>query len=261
MLDLTSIKGYDKNIFFSKGVYMNIIITGASRGIGKAIALELAGKNNNLLINCVSNVDKLSEVHNELNRLGCNNEMFAGDVSDYDICRKMTDTAIQKFGSIDVLINNAGISYIGLLQDMNINEWNRIWNTNVTSVFNCCNNVLPHMISAKSGKIINISSVWGNAGASCEVAYSATKGAVNSFTKALAKEVAPSNIQVNAIACGAIDTEMNNHLSIEDKISLAEEIPAGRFGQPSEIGRLVSSIISAPSYMTGQIITADGGWL
>ena len=117
------------------------------------------------------------------------------------------------------------------------------------------------MINAKCGKIINISSVWGNVGASCEVAYSATKGAVNSLTKALAKEVAPSNIQVNAIACGAIDTEMNNHLSPEDKEALAEEIPAGRFGTPEEIGQIVKNIINSPSYLTGQIITVDGGWL
>lgn len=117
------------------------------------------------------------------------------------------------------------------------------------------------MISKKQGKIINISSVWGNVGASCEVAYSATKGAVNSMTKALAKEVAPSNIQVNAIACGAIDTDMNSHLSDEDKAALALEIPAGRFGLPSEIGKIVKGLICAPDYLTGQIITVDGGWL
>jgi 3-oxoacyl-[acyl-carrier protein] reductase len=116
------------------------------------------------------------------------------------------------------------------------------------------------MINAKSGKIINISSVWGNVGASCEVAYSATKGAVNSLTKALAKEVAPSGIQVNAVACGAIDTEMNSHLSDDDKSALADEIPAGRFGTPAEIAHIVKQLTEAPSYLTGQIITVDGGW-
>ena len=240
---------------------MNIIVTGASRGIGKAIAIALADKNNNILINCVNNVDKLDTVNSILKEQGCNSMMFCGDVSDYDTCARMIDTAIEAFGSVDVLINNAGISTVGLFQDMDRAEWDRIWNTNVSSVFNCCNLILPHMINAKSGRIINISSVWGDAGASCEVAYSATKGAVNSLTKALAKEVAPSNTQVNAIACGAIDTEMNNHLSQEDKSALAEEIPAGRFGTPEEIGQMVKNIINAPSYLTGQIITVDGGWL
>lgn len=240
---------------------MNIIVTGASRGIGKAIAIALADKDNDILINCVNNVDKLDTVNSILKEQGCNSMMFCGDVSDYDTCSRMIDTAIEAFGSVDVLINNAGISTVGLFQDMDRAEWDRIWNTNVSSVFNCCNLILPHMINAKSGRIINISSVWGDAGASCEVAYSATKGAVNSLTKALAKEVAPSNIQVNAIACGAIDTEMNNHLSQEDKSALAEEIPAGRFGTPEEIGQMVKNIINAPSYLTGQIITVDGGWL
>ncbi len=240
---------------------MNIIVTGASRGIGKAIAIALADKDNNILINCVNNVDKLDTVNSILKEQGCNSMMFCGDVSDYDTCARMIDTAIEAFGSVDVLINNAGISTVGLFQDMDRAEWDRIWNTNVSSVFNCCNLILPHMINAKFGRIINISSVWGDVGASCEVAYSATKGAVNSLTKALAKEVAPSNIQVNAIACGAIDTEMNNHLSQEDKSALAEEIPAGRFGTPEEIGQMVKNIINAPSYLTGQIITVDGGWL
>lgn len=240
---------------------MNIIITGASRGIGKAIAMALADKDNNILINCVNNVDKLDTVNSILKEHGCNSITYCGDVSDYDTCADMIDTAIKTFGSVDVLINNAGISTVGLFQDMSRTEWDKIWNINIGSVFNCCNLVLPHMINAKCGKIINISSVWGNVGASCEVAYSATKGAVNSLTKALAKEVAPSNIQVNAIACGAIDTEMNNHLSPEDKEALAEEIPAGRFGTPEEIGQIVKNIINSPSYLTGQIITVDGGWL
>jgi 3-oxoacyl-[acyl-carrier protein] reductase len=183
-----------------------------------------------------------------------------GDVSDYDVCRQMVDTAVAKFGSVDVLVNNAGISSVGLFQDMSRDEWDRIWRVNVGAVFNCCQLVLPHMINAKSGKIINISSVWGNVGASCEVAYSATKGAVNSLTKALAKEVAPSGIQVNAVACGAIDTEMNSHLSADDKSALADEIPAGRFGTPAEIARIVKQLTETPSYLTGQIITVDGGW-
>ena len=132
---------------------------------------------------------------------------------------------------------------------------------NIDSVFNCCHFAVKDMMKRHCGKIINISSVWGLYGASCEVAYSATKGAVNSFTKALAKELAPSGIQVNAVACGAIDTEMNGHLSDFDKAELAEEIPAGRFGNPQEVAELVKSLSRINNYLTGQIITLDGGWI
>ena len=127
---------------------------------------------------------------------------------------------------LDVLINNAGISFVGLLQDMSDAQWSEILNTNLSSVFYCCRSAIGHMVSQKSGKIINISSVWGVSGASCEVAYSATKGRINAFTKALAKELAPSNVQVNAVACGAIDTEMNRFLEEDELIALIEEIPA-----------------------------------
>ena len=240
---------------------MNIVITGASRGIGKGIALELADRENNLIINCVNNVDKLEETKSIIESKGAQCSIYSCDVRNYYQCKAMIEQCVNSYGSIDVLINNAGISSVGLFQDMSPCEWERIWNVNVSSVFNCCNIALPYMISKKQGKIINISSVWGNVGASCEVAYSATKGAVNSMTKALAKEVAPSNIQVNAIACGAIDTDMNSHLSDEDKAALALEIPAGRFGLPSEIGKIVKELICAPDYLTGQIITVDGGWL
>ena len=235
-----------------------IVITGASRGIGKAIAIELAGKDTNIVINCVNNVDKLNEVKSIIEEKGSVCETFMGNYSDV---QKMFDMCLQRFGQVDVLINNAGISVVGLFQDMGENEWHRICNTNIDSVFNCCNFAVKDMMKRHCGKIINISSVWGLYGASCEVAYSATKGAVNSFTKALAKELAPSGIQVNAVACGAIDTEMNGHLSDDDKASLAEEIPAGRFGNPQEVAELVKSLAGMNSYLTGQIITLDGGWI
>ena len=132
--------------------------------------------------------------------------------------------------------------------------------TNVGSVYNCCHFAIPHMVHEKCGKIINISSVWGIAGASCEAAYSASKGAVNALTRALAKELAPSNIQVNAIACGVIDTAMNHCFSPEEMNALREEIPADRLGQPEEVAKLVLQLIQAPTYLTGQILTLDGGW-
>jgi len=149
---------------------------------------------------------------------------------------------------------------VGLLTDMSIDDWHRIVNTNLTSVFSTCKHAVPHMVKQQSGKIINISSVWGNVGASCEVAYSACKGGMNTFTKALAKELAPSGIQVNAIACGCIDTQMNACFSEEEKQELAEEIPIGRFGTPKEVADLVLDLAQKHNYLTGQVITLDGGW-
>ena len=163
--------------------------------------------------------------------------------------------------SIDILINNAGISHIGLLQDMSIEEWNQVLNTNLTSAFSCSKYAIPDMITRKQGKIINISSIWGCSGASCEVAYSASKGGLNLFTQALAKELAPSNIQVNAIACGVIDTDMNRCFSEEERSALIEEIPAGRMGSPEEVASLAYSLATASSYLNGQILTLDGGWI
>lgn len=178
-----------------------------------------------------------------------------------EICEQLFHLIRKQYGTLDVLVNNAGIAYIGVLQDMASADWNRIINTNLTSVFNCCKLAIPIMLQAGHGKIINISSVWGNTGASCEVAYSATKGGVNAFTKALAKELAPSNIQVNAVACGAIDTEMNQWIEEDDLIGLVEEIPTGRLGKAEEVADLVYHLGYKNAYLTGQIIGLDGGWM
>ncbi len=150
---------------------------------------------------------------------------------------------------------------MGLLEDMTIEEWNNVINTNLTSVFNCSKLAIPYMVNNKSGKIINISSVWGICGASCEVAYSASKGGVNAFTKALGKELAPSNIQVNAIACGVIDTSMNRFLEEDDRASLIEEIPADRIAKPEEVANFVYDLSVGHSYLTSQVIQFDGGWM
>ena len=237
------------------------VVTGASRGIGKAIAIELAGKDTNIVINCVNNVDKLNGVKSIIEEKGSVCETFIGDMGNYSDVQKMFDMCLQRFGQVDVLINNAGISVVGLFQDMGENEWHRICNTNIDSVFNCCHFAVKDMMKRHCGKIINISSVWGLYGASCEVAYSASKGAVNSFTKALAKELAPSHIQVNAIACGAIDTSMNGHLSKEELDELACEIPAGTLGKPEGVARLVKLMLESDDYLTGQVIQYDGGWI
>lgn len=162
---------------------------------------------------------------------------------------------------LDVLINNAGVSYIGLLTDMSNSEWEHIIQTNLSSVFYCCRHAIPPMVARKSGKIINVSSMWGTSGASCEAAYSASKAGVNGLTKALAKELAPSNIQVNAVACGVIDTAMNQRLTIEERKDLEEEIPMGRFGTTDEVASIIWDIANASPYMTGQVIGIDGGYL
>ena len=162
--------------------------------------------------------------------------------------------------SLDVLINNAGISYIGLLSEMSTESWNQVINTNLSSLFYTSKKAIPLMLQKHRGQIVNISSVWGDCGASMEVAYSAAKGGVNSFTKALAKELAPSGIQVNAVACGLINTEMNRGLSEEERRALIEEIPADRMGNTAEVAEMVYSVLSMPSYTTGQIFTIDGGW-
>ena len=167
----------------------------------------------------------------------------------------------QECTHLDVLVNNAGISYINLLTDMTDEDWNRIIQTNLSSVFYCCRQAIPPMVSKHSGKIINISSMWGTVGASCEVAYSATKSGIHGLTRALAKELAPSNIQVNAIACGVIDTEMNGRLNEEERQDLMDEIPSGRFADPEEVAELALKLTDTPAYMTGQIIGIDGGFI
>ena len=236
------------------------LITGASRGIGKGIALSLAKAGHNLLLTCRQNIDALNAVADEARQFNVTIHTFIGDLSQPAICEELFSYVKVNNLSINILINNAGISYVGLLQDMTYEEWNTCISTNLSSIFYTSKHCIPNMLKLGYGNIINISSIWGNNGASCEVAYSASKGGVNSFTKALAKELAPSNIQVNAIAFGLIDTDMNNHLSAEDKESLLNEIPTGKIGTIEDAGKMVLSILSAPTYMTGQIITMDGGW-
>lgn len=235
-------------------------ITGASRGIGAAIAEKLAREGYHLAVNA-RNEERLYQKAEQLSKeyhVTC--VPFAGDVGDAGFVKKTFAEIEKKLGCLDVLVNNAGISHIGLLTELEPEEWNQIMNTNLTSVFLCSKYAAIQMLGKKSGKIINISSVWGNVGASCEAAYSASKGGVNAFTRALARELAPSNIQVNAIACGTIATDMNRCFSQEERRVLEEEIPCGRFGTPGEAAEMVFSLVQAPAYFTGQVVTLDGGW-
>lgn len=237
------------------------LITGASRGIGEAIARHFAKEGHPLVITCSKSKNALLHLKNEL-ETNYHIPILAsvGNIGDYTYVQQLFADIKKEFGGVDIVVNNAGISHIGLLSDMTLEEWQNLMNVNLSSVFYTSKLAIPYMLSKQQGKIINISSVWGNVGASCEVAYSASKGGVNSFTKALAKELAPSNIQVNAIACGCIDTEMNHCFSEEERMELAEEIPTGRFGTPEEVANLVYSLATEHHYLTGQIITFDGGW-
>lgn len=238
-----------------------ILITGSSRGIGKAIAVKYAKKGYNVVINCLKNQELLDSVKKEIESYQVSCLSFVGDMGDYATAERLFGEIKKMYGHLDILVNNAGISHVGLLTDMTIDTWQHLINNNLTSVFNCCKLAVPDMVRLQSGKIVNISSVWGNVGASCEVAYSTTKGGINAFTKALAKELAPSNIQVNAIACGAIDTEMNHFLTDEELVSLVNEIPAGRLGTAEEVADFVYAITHKNQYLTGQVITLDGGWI
>lgn len=236
----------------------SVLITGASRGIGRSIAIAFASAGYDLYLTCLQQIERLDSFKEELEttyHISCHT--YRCDMGDFEAVSNL----FTSIPSLDVLINNAGISHIGLLTDMTVSQWHNMMNTNLNACFYTCKLAVPMMVHKKQGRIINISSIWGNAGASMEVAYSTTKGGMNSFTKALAKELAPSNIQVNAIACGVIDTEMNQCFEEEELAFLKDEIPANRFGTTDEIAAFALQLASAPTYLTGQIITVDGGLL
>ncbi len=239
----------------------NVLITGAARGIGKAISLAFAEAGWNLGLIALKNTQALEEIAATVRSMGQKCMIMTGDIGDPIVCEHFYKEASEMLGSINCLINNAGIAHIGLLSDMSIDEWQQLINVNLNSVFYMSRQVIPGMVAAQSGSIINISSVWGVCGASCETAYSASKGAVNAFTKALGKELAPSHVQVNAIACGVIDTDMNHLLSEEERLALIEEIPACRMGKPEEVAALALQLTGSHPYLNGQVIVLDGGWI
>lgn len=236
------------------------LITGASGGIGSEIALRLASDGFSIAACYCSDENGIRELEEKLSQTGAEYRIYKADVSDYNSIKEIFADATDFFGGVSVLVNNAGMAQQKLFTDITEQEFDRITAVNFKGVFNCCKCAVPFMVSQKSGKIINVSSMWGVCGASCETVYSATKAAVIGLTKALARELAPSNIQVNCVAPGAIDTKMNNNLSEEDKAAFAEEIPMGRFGSAREIAGVVSFLAGEDSnYVTAQVITADGG--
>ena len=234
------------------------LVTGASRGIGRAIAVMMAEAGYDLFLTALVNEGLLDELKNEI-----------GARFDVRVWTSLCDAAdvsdvlrlFEQIPRLDVLINNVGEAYYGLLSDMTADEWQHVIDANLSSVFYTCKAAIPAMVAHQGGRIINIASVWGESGASMEVAYSAAKAGVCGFTRALAKELAPSHIAVNAIAPGLIDTDMNSHLSADEWEGICAAIPAGRAATPAEVARMVRHVVEAPAYFTGQIVRFDGGMI
>lgn len=238
------------------------LVTGASRGIGKAIALEMAKAGATVVINYSKDDNGAETTLAEIIALGGYGKFIKGDIGDFNKSKEIIDFVINNFGKIDILVNNAGVSIVSLFMDTTEEEITNIISTNLLGTIYLTKHALPYMLDRGYGNIINISSMWGEVGASCEVLYSTTKGGINLFTKSLAKELAPMGIRVNAIAPGAINTEMNSFLSEEDRIELEKEIPMGRFGNKEEIAKAVLFLCDDEcSYLTGQIIRIDGGMI
>ncbi|MCC8068915.1 MAG: 3-oxoacyl-ACP reductase FabG [Ruminococcus sp.] len=234
---------------------MLAVVTGGSKGIGEAICRQLANDGYTVVVNYNSSGLQAERIANEIGGYS-----YHADISNLEEVKSMIDYTIQNFGNIDLLVNNAGISVVGLFHEISQADVKKILDINLNGVFNCTSEVVKHMISKKSGNIINISSMWGEVGGSCEVHYSATKSAIIGFTKALAKEVGLSGIRVNCVSPGVIDTSMNKHLTEDDINSLKEEIPLYRLGTPQDVANVVSFLASErASYITAQDIAVNGG--
>lgn len=239
-----------------------VLITGSSKGIGAATAILFAQKGYNVVINYNNSYESASLLCNSLKSNGYSVMTQKANVANRLEVELMVKETLYKFGSLDILVNNAGISHQGLITDTDEIDFDNIIDTNLKGVFNCCKSVIPSMVSRQSGKIINISSMWGQVGASCEVAYSASKAGVIGLTKALAKELAPSGITVNCIAPGLIETGMNSNFTIEELSDFVEGIPLGRMGSADEIAAAIEFLASDNAdYITGQVLGVNGGFV
>ena len=237
-----------------------VIVTGGSRGIGATIVKELAKAKYNVVLNYNNSEEQAKQIKKELEEQGINIEIFKADVSNREEVKKLVSFTLEKFKNIDVLVNNAGIAQSKLFVDITDEDWNKMMQVNLNSVFYCTQEVLENMIHNKKGCIINISSIWGLTGAACEVHYSVTKAGIDGMTKALAKELGPSNIRVNSIAPGIILTDMCSDYTEEERKQMKEEIPLGKFGETIDIAKCVKWLIE-DNYTTGQIISPNGGWV
>ena len=238
----------------------NIIVTGGSRGIGKCLVENLAKDGNNVLLNYNKSEKQAKKIQNDLKEEGVLIETYKADVSNKAEVKKMVQFALSKWGKIDVLINNAGIAKLHMFQDVTEEEWNEIININLKSTFYMVQEVAPSMIHEKKGCIINISSIWGMVGASCETVYSVSKAGMDALTKSLAKELGPSNIRVNSIAPGVIDTEMNSKLDEHIKNEIKNATPLGKIGKQIDIYKCAKWLID-DEFTTGQIISVNGGYV
>lgn len=239
-----------------------VLVTGASRGIGAAIAERFASVGMNVVIHYLNSHEAANEVARRCMKHGAKVITVAADISSKEQIDKMKEKLELKGMLPDIIVNNAGVSHYGLLSDVTEEEWDHVLSVNLKGTFLCTQLFMSHMIQQKYGRIINVSSIWGISGASCEVVYSTAKGGMNAFTKALAKELAPSGVTVNAVAPGAVDTMMMSSFQEEEKAAMENEIPAGRFAHPDEIASLVYFLALPESgYITGQIISPNGGWV
>ena len=238
------------------------IITGASRGIGRATAIEFAKNGYNVVLNSRRSKKELEKLSSYvIEEFNVDAPVMVGNVGEYGFVKDMINDAVSRFKRIDVLVNNAGISGIGLVSELSTDEFDEIMSVNFSSVFYTCKELIPHFVHYKSGRIINVSSIWGEVGGSCEAVYSASKGAVISFSRALSKELAPSKIAVNVVSPGVIDTKMNECFDEDEINNIIEEIPAGRMGKPDEVGKIIFELSRATPFLTGQVIRIDGGMI
>ncbi len=239
-----------------------VIVTGASKGIGAATAILFAQKGYNVVINYNNSYESASLLCRSLSENGYSVMTHKANVANKLEVDLMVKETLYKFGSLDILVNNAGVAHQGLITQTNEIDFDNIIDVNLKGVFNCCKAVTPSMVSRQSGKIINVSSMWGQVGASCEVAYSAAKAGVIGLTKALAKELAPSGINVNCVAPGLIETSMNSNLTIEAISEFVEEIPLGRMGSADEVAATIEFLASEKAdYITGQVLGINGGYI
>lgn len=236
-----------------------ILVTGGSRGIGADIVKTLAKDGYQVILNYNKSEREAQRIQEELSIANINIDIYKADVSNHIEVTKMINFCINKYHKIDVLINNAGITQTKMFTDITDNDWNNMIQTNLTSAFYSIKDALPSMIHNKDGLIINISSIWGQIGASCETHYAVSKAGLDAMTKSLAKELGPSNIRVNSIAPGIIDTNMNSHLSKKELESITDEIPLNKIGNPNAISKCVEWLIH-DDYTTGQVISINGGW-
>lgn len=236
-----------------------VLVTGGSRGIGADIVKTLAHDGYQVILNYNKSENEALQIKQDLEEKNIFIDIFKADVSIHTEVTKLISYCINKYHRIDVLINNAGVSETKIFTDISDLDWNRMIQTNLTSAFYTTKDALPSMLHNKSGLIINISSIWGQIGASCETHYAVAKAGLDAMTKSLAKELGPSNIRVNSIAPGIIETKMNNHLSEEEKQNIISEIPLEKIGSPHSISKCVEWLIG-DDYTTGQVISINGGW-